>query len=147
MNTYQVDIFRYLIDQIQSTEKSSPSSVGPFYYENDRLVLNPNYSFHMYISQSPCNLTCLYIYLWNINYLIGGDASMSALAEIQSAESMEAFETGKKRKRTIVDDYPFLIDNIYANKKEKLSNSTTAQFQRGRFRYDQLGILRTKPGT
>lgn len=71
---------------------------------------------------------------------------MSALADIQSAESMEAFENGKNKRKRVDDLYPFLIENIYANKKKKLS-TTTPQFQRGRFRYDQLGILRTKPGT
>ncbi|KAI7901822.1 adenosine deaminase/editase [Cokeromyces recurvatus] len=85
----------------------------------------------MYISQSPC-----------------GDASMNALASLQTTESFELFEAGKKRKRTTVEDYPFLIENIYKNKKRLKTSEINEkeQFQRGRFGFNQLGILRTKPG-
>ncbi|KAI9478846.1 MAG: adenosine deaminase/editase [Benjaminiella poitrasii] len=117
---------KYLLNQLKQPNESSP-----FILENGSLVQRRDYSFHMYISQSPC-----------------GDASMSALANAQTVESFEMFESGKKRKRTIVDDYPFLTENTYINKKlQRLSREMKkVQFQRGRFGFDQVGILRTKPG-
>lgn len=78
---------------------------------------------------------------------------MSALALGQSKESKDIFESGKKRKRTTMDDYPYFIENIYANKKLKMAENgasmdphSVKQFQRGRFDFNQIGILRTKPG-
>ncbi|OBZ85466.1 tRNA-specific adenosine deaminase 1, partial [Choanephora cucurbitarum] len=73
----------------------------------------------------------------------GGDASMSALADIQTPASLEVFESGKKRKRTVMNS--FLEEHVYANKK-KQKMTHDANVQRGRFGFDQLGILRTKPG-
>lgn len=78
---------------------------------------------------------------------------MSALALGQSKESKDIFEAGKKRKRTTIEDYPYFTENIYANKKLKMTENdadqdrhSSKQFQRGRFDFNQLGILRTKPG-
>ncbi|KAI8971562.1 adenosine deaminase/editase [Mycotypha africana] len=122
---------KYLLDQ-QALIMNESNTISPFYMERDRLKLRPEYSFHMYISQSPC-----------------GDASMSALAQAQTPESLEAFESGQKRKRSSVEDYDILVENIYKNKKKlKLANGgdEVKQFRRGRFGFDQLGILRTKPG-
>ena len=75
---------------------------------------------------------------------------MSALAETQTPESLESFNAGStKRKRTTEEEYPFLSENVYYNKKRKLAtdNEQKELFQRGRYRFDQLGILRTKPGS
>ncbi|KAI8986517.1 hypothetical protein BDB01DRAFT_720198 [Pilobolus umbonatus] len=66
---------------------------------------------------------------------------MKALSELQSTESYETFQSGNKRKRKV--DYPFLAENTYLYKKQKTPHE---QVQRGRFGFDQLGILRTKPG-
>ncbi|CEI93065.1 hypothetical protein RMCBS344292_07309 [Rhizopus microsporus] len=77
----------------------------------------------MYISQSPC-----------------GDASMTALAAQQTSESFEQFQSGSNKRKRMVE---YLTENMYINKKQKIS---AQQFRRGRFEYDQLGILRTKPG-
>lgn len=78
---------------------------------------------------------------------------MSALALGQSKESKDIFEAGKKRKRTTIEDYPYFTENIYANKRLKMTENdadqdqhSSKQFQRGRFDFNQLGILRTKPG-
>ncbi|KAI8373819.1 hypothetical protein BD560DRAFT_327718 [Blakeslea trispora] len=68
---------------------------------------------------------------------------MSALADIQTPASLEVFESGKKRKRTVINS--FLEEHVYANKK-KQKMTHDANVQRGRFGFDQLGILRTKPG-
>lgn len=68
---------------------------------------------------------------------------MTALAQVQTPESLSNFESGShKRKLAVVE--PFLTDNIYANKKQKMLNGQL--FQRGRFKFDEIGILRTKPG-
>ncbi|CAO3642753.1 unnamed protein product [Cunninghamella echinulata] len=115
------------------------------YNEKRKLVPRPGYTFHMYISQSPC-----------------GDASMTALAESQTEESKAIFHAGVKRKThlssTSTDQSSSqdvdLSQHIYANKRQKLNlsqnkkndNNLLLKFQRGRFGYDQLGILRTKPG-
>lgn len=85
----------------------------------------------MYISHSPC-----------------GDASMSVLARVQSEESFNNFESGshkRKRSNELHQEYPFLVENIYANKRQRKENNQKT-LQRGRFKFDQLGILRTKPG-
>lgn len=69
---------------------------------------------------------------------------MTALAQVQTPESLLNFESGShKRKLAVVE--PFLTDNIYANKKQKMMNGGQL-FQRGRFKFDEIGILRTKPG-
>jgi tRNA-specific adenosine deaminase 1 len=67
---------------------------------------------------------------------------MTVLAEAQSTSSFEAFQAGLKRKK---EADPRLIENAYANKKQKLNNRNESA-GRGRFGFDQLGILRTKPG-
>ncbi|KAI8336164.1 adenosine deaminase/editase [Chlamydoabsidia padenii] len=114
-----------------------------FYYgsEDDKgkLIPRPDYTFHMYVSQSPC-----------------GDASMTAIADSQTDESRASFHAGDKRKKetssTGSDSTPGIISqHIYANKRQKLSTkdaspTTTTRLQRGRYDYQQLGILRTKPG-
>lgn len=80
---------------------------------------------------------------------------MSALAQEQTPESLESFESGSsKRKRSTEDEYPFLTENLYFNKKKRKldadnegeNEEKTKAFQRGRYKFDQLGILRTKPG-
>ena len=93
-----------------------------------------------------------YIYI-----MLGGDASMTGIAESQTAESLAAFQAGSKRKNNTFDLTP-LTNNIYANKKRKItSDNSTLQkqrkqdeddesFRRGRYGFDNLGILRTKPG-
>lgn len=69
---------------------------------------------------------------------------MSAVAELQTEESQAAFESGSKRK---VIKYDMLDNNTYASKRRKVSSSKEQQaFHRGRYGFDQLGILRTKPG-
>lgn len=70
---------------------------------------------------------------------------MSAVAELQTEESQAAFESGSKRK---VIKYDMLDNNTYANKRRKVSSNKEQQqaFHRGRYGFDQLGILRTKPG-
>jgi tRNA-specific adenosine deaminase 1 len=71
---------------------------------------------------------------------------MSALAQVQTQESLNNFESGShKRKREFHEEYPFIVENIYANKRQK-NDDDQKSFQRGRFKFDQLGILRTKPG-
>ncbi|OAD81342.1 hypothetical protein PHYBLDRAFT_69842 [Phycomyces blakesleeanus NRRL 1555(-)] len=85
----------------------------------------------------------------------GGDASMSMLAEAQKPESLEAFMAGKRKQD--VNQERQLLENIYANKKRKttvISEGSEGSrvlhlnpmFQRGRFGFDHLGVLRTKPG-
>ncbi|KAI9593084.1 hypothetical protein BDF19DRAFT_415731 [Syncephalis fuscata] len=65
------------------------------------------------------------------------DASMEALAAIQTNDSQLAFETGKRRR----------IDDTNNNSNNELINTpTTSNLQRGRYGYEQLGVLRTKPG-
>ncbi|KAI8138465.1 adenosine deaminase/editase [Fennellomyces sp. T-0311] len=110
----------YVMDQIGKPD-------GPFRATGEgRVILRPGYTFHMYISQSPC-----------------GDASMTGIAETQTAESLAAFQAGSKRKSTF--DIAHLTNNIYANKKRK-TNLPQEAFQRGRYGFDDLGVLRTKPG-
>ncbi|CDH52104.1 adenosine deaminase editase [Lichtheimia corymbifera JMRC:FSU:9682] len=114
---------RYMLEQY---ETQCPGN-SPFKMVNGQLMIKDGYSFHMYISQSPC-----------------GDASMSAVAELQTEESQAAFESGSKRK---VIKYDMLDNNTYASKRRKVSFSKEQQaFHRGRYGFDQLGILRTKPG-
>lgn len=74
---------------------------------------------------------------------------MNALSLAQRMESYELFESGKnKRKRTCGS--PFLVEYSYANKQKKLKMTENDQqnkpFERGRFDFNQIGILRTKPG-
>lgn len=76
---------------------------------------------------------------------------MSALAQEQTPESLNNFESGSnKRKRSTEEEYPFLTENLYFNKKKRKldgdNEEKTKSFQRGRYKFDQLGILRTKPG-
>ncbi|KAI9497149.1 hypothetical protein BDB00DRAFT_757071 [Zychaea mexicana] len=82
---------------------------------------------------------------------------MTGIAESQTAESLAAFQAGTKRKGAF--DIPALTNNIYANKKRKTNQWPREQqaeeeeeeeeeaFQRGRYGFDDLGILRTKPVT
>lgn len=74
------------------------------------------------------------------HFILGGDASMTALAAQQTSESFEQFQSGSNKRKRMVE---YLTENMYINKKQKIS---AQQFRRGRFEYDQLGILRTKPG-
>lgn len=67
---------------------------------------------------------------------------MSALAQVQTPESLDSFESGSNKKRKSIE--PFLIENVYA-KRQKM-DQTQQLFQRGRFKFDEIGILRTKPG-
>ncbi|KAI9264436.1 adenosine deaminase/editase [Sporodiniella umbellata] len=96
-----------------------------FQLENEKLALKSDYSFHMYISQSPC-----------------GDASMTTLAIHQTPESFEQFQSGSLKRKKI-EETPLLTDNMFMNKKQKCTDRI---FRRGRFEFDQLGVLRTKPG-
>lgn len=130
---------------LEQYEKQCPEN-SPFKLVDGQLMIKDGYSFHMYISQSPCK--CMKwdgdekYHLIDIN--VGGDASMSAVAELQTEESQAAFESGSKRKMI---KYDMLDNNTYANKRRKVSSSQEQQtFHRGRYGFDQLGILRTKPG-
>jgi tRNA-specific adenosine deaminase 1 len=68
---------------------------------------------------------------------------MTALSNNQSLESFQQFQSGSNKRKRMEEEYPSIIENMYVNKKQKTS---TQQFRRGRFEFDQLGILRTKPG-
>ncbi|KAI9313166.1 adenosine deaminase/editase [Dichotomocladium elegans] len=114
---------RYILEQVEGKCQDEGS---PFELIDNRLHVRPDYSFHMYISQSPC-----------------GDASMSALADMQSAESFAAFQAGVKRKAMAVDA---LSMNTYSNKKQKMETADDHVFHRGRYGFDKVGVLRTKPG-
>jgi tRNA-specific adenosine deaminase 1 len=74
---------------------------------------------------------------------------MNALSLIQSIESYELFESGKNKRKRAVEN-PFLVEYSYANKQKKLKMTENDQqnkpFERGRFDFNQIGILRTKPG-
>ncbi|SAM02835.1 hypothetical protein [Absidia glauca] len=93
----------------------------------------------MYVSQSPC-----------------GDASMTAIAESQTDESKASFHAGDKRKKEAAamgsDSTPDVISqHTYANKRRKRTTDAATEpprlhLQRGRYDYQNLGILRTKPG-
>ncbi|ORX60698.1 adenosine deaminase/editase [Hesseltinella vesiculosa] len=99
---------------------------GAFFEKNKgKWKPKAGYTFHMYVSQSPC-----------------GDASMSAVAEIQTEEAKASFLSGKKRKQPL-DQEQMLAEYVYVNKRQKQTKHTVS---RGRYGYDQLGILRTKPG-
>ncbi|KAI7896548.1 adenosine deaminase/editase [Mucor mucedo] len=115
---------KYLLAQAKIATLNSK----PFYYKDKVLLQDPAYTFHMYISQSPC-----------------GDASMTALAQVQTPESLSNFESGSHKRKLQTTVEPFLTHNIYANKKQKMMNGGQL-FQRGRFKFDEIGILRTKPG-
>ncbi|GAA5798956.1 adenosine deaminase/editase [Helicostylum pulchrum] len=118
---------KYLLAQAKIAKYDS-NVPCPFYFKDDGILIQrTGYSFHMYISQSPC-----------------GDASMSALAQVQTPESLTSFESGSNKKRKSIE--PFLIENIYANKRQKMMIGEPHLFQRGRFKFDDIGILRTKPG-
>ncbi|GAA5817005.1 hypothetical protein MFLAVUS_010540 [Mucor flavus] len=117
---------KYLLAQAKIA-KCGSNVPCPFYFKDGILIQRTGYSFHMYISQSPC-----------------GDASMSALAQVQTPKSLTSFESGSNKKRKSIE--PFLIENIYANKRQKMMNEEPHLFQRGRFKFDDIGILRTKPG-
>lgn len=131
---------------LEQYEAQCPGN-SPFRMVNGRLMIKDGYSFHMYISQSPCKYKMGWMgnrHLIGSHIYIGGDASMSAVAELQTEESQAAFESGSKRK---VIKYDMLDNNTYANKRRKVSSSKEQQaFHRGRYGFDQLGILRTKPG-
>lgn len=77
---------------------------------------------------------------------IGGDATMTSLAEAQTAESYASYQAGTKRKTLTTSDEndDIIIQNMYRTKRQKIPRGNA--FQRGRTGYDQLGILRTKPG-
>jgi tRNA-specific adenosine deaminase 1 len=67
---------------------------------------------------------------------------MNALSLAQTMESYALFESGKnKRKRS-----PFLAEYSYANKRLKMTDQQNKSLERGRFDFNQIGILRTKPG-
>lgn len=68
---------------------------------------------------------------------------MSALSNNQTLESFQQFQSGSNKRKRMEEEYPSIVENMYVNKKQKTS---TQQFRRGRFEFDQLGILRTKPG-
>ncbi|KAI8374593.1 adenosine deaminase/editase [Radiomyces spectabilis] len=108
---------------LQEYEKNDQNS--PFMETNGRVTVRPHHSFHMYISHSPC-----------------GDASMTALAEQQSAESFENFQSGKRKAPT--DNNDFFTEYMYSSKKQK-TEIPSGKLERGRYGFERLGILRTKP--
>lgn len=81
---------------------------------------------------------------------------MTAIAESQTDESKASFHAGDKRKKdaaaTGTGPTPGVISqHTYANKRQKRSTDaagepTRLHLQRGRYDYQNLGILRTKPG-
>lgn len=74
---------------------------------------------------------------------------MSALAASQSSESLASFQSGAKKRKMAPEEQQtqFLIDNIYANKRQKVNTAdANATFKRGRYGFNDLGVLRTKPG-
>lgn len=101
--------------------------------------------------------TLLMLYYWISPS--GGDASMSALADMQTPESLEAFRAGSKRRSFtgVTDARDIFKDNMYSNKRQKLSSTPSIQgeqatphgngmLQRGRYGFEHVGALRTKPG-
>ncbi|KAF7725107.1 hypothetical protein EC973_000433 [Apophysomyces ossiformis] len=111
---------KYALEQAQKASHGDPTD---FRMVAGRLKLRPDDTFHMYIS---------------------GDASMSALAASQSSESLESFQSGaRKRKVDFDQENEVLTKHFYMNKKRKTNEVT---FKRGRYGFNDLGILRTKPG-
>jgi tRNA-specific adenosine deaminase 1 len=88
--------------------------------------------------------------------MVGGDASMTAIAGNQTDESKASFHAGDKRKKEAAamgsDSTPDVISqHTYANKRRKRTTDAVIEpprlhLQRGRYDYQNLGILRTKPG-
>ncbi|KAI7866737.1 hypothetical protein BDF14DRAFT_1809363 [Spinellus fusiger] len=79
---------------------------------------------------------------------------MSMLAESQTQNSLNSFLAGTKRTASSQQDQ-CLSENMYANKRYKRVDEdsaapapapTQAMVRRGRYGFDHLGILRTKPG-
>ncbi|KAL1921593.1 uncharacterized protein VTP21DRAFT_11309 [Calcarisporiella thermophila] len=96
-------------------------------------------SYHLYISQSPC-----------------GDASMTPLALAQTEEAAAEFLAQKKR---TLPDWDYLEKQTYSNKRLRVQQQTNpkqtkdglegcaeSKLYRGRYGYEALGVLRTKPG-
>ncbi|KAG0169470.1 hypothetical protein DFQ30_003596 [Apophysomyces sp. BC1015] len=67
---------------------------------------------------------------------------MSALAASQSSESLEAFQSGtKKRKADSNQENELLTSHFYVNKKRKTNDAT---FKRGRYGFGDLGADLTR---